>query len=154
MTYEFLKALHLLGVLFLVGNVTVTSVWKVFADRTHNAVIVAFAQRMVTLTDLSFTLAGIVFTIVGGYGMVVAAELDPFGTGWLVWGQLLFVVSGILWAAVLVPIQVRQARAARSFVAGAPVPDAYRRDARGWIFWGIIATVPLVAAAWVMVVKP
>ena len=27
-------------------------------------------------------------------------------------------------------------------------------DARRWITWGIIATIPLVAAVWVMIAKP
>ena len=53
--YPVLKFLHVLGVILLVGNVTVTAVWKVFADRTHNAVVVAFGQRLVTITDWFLT---------------------------------------------------------------------------------------------------
>jgi hypothetical protein len=34
------------------------------------------------------------------------------------------------------------------------LPAHYRRDRRSWLIWGIIATVPLVAAIYVMVAKP
>lgn len=154
MTYEFFKSVHLLGVIILLGNVTVTAVWKVFADRTGDAVVVAFAQRLVTLTDFSLTMSGITLVIGGGYGMALVAGINPFAPGWLVWGQLLFVLSGLIWLGILVPLQIRQARAARAFVPEAPVPEPYRRDARRWIVWGIIATLPLFAAVWVMTAKP
>jgi uncharacterized membrane protein len=51
-------------------------------------------------------------------------------------------------------LQIRQARAAKGFAAGGDVPDSYRADSRRWLFWGLIATVPLVAATWLMVAKP
>jgi uncharacterized membrane protein len=152
--YPILKFLHILGVILLVGNVTVTAVWKVFADRTHNPVVIAFGQRLVTITDWFLTGVGIAFVVIGGYGMVYVADLDPFGAFWLVWGQVLFVLSGLIWALLLIPAQIRQAREARGFAEGGEIPPSYRRDAVRWIFWGVVATVPLVAAVWLMVVKP
>jgi uncharacterized membrane protein len=152
--YPVLKFLHVLGVILLVGNVTVTAVWKVFADRTHNPVVVAFGQRLVTITDWFLTGFGIAFLLLGGYGMVWVGQLNPFGAFWLVWGQALFVASGLIWAMILIPAQIRQAREAREFADGGEIPATYRKDAGRWIFWGVVATVPLVAAVWLMVVKP
>jgi len=154
MLYDVFKMLHVLGVVVLVGNVTVTAFWKVFADRTGNPRLIAHAQHMVTVTDWVFTLGGIVLIYGGGFGAALVAGLDPFEPGWLLWGQLLFAVSGVIWLGVLVPAQVRQARQARAFAAGGAIPEAYRRDGRRWLVWGIVATVPLVAAIWVMVAKP
>ena len=154
MSYLLFKWLHLMGVVLLVGNVSVTAVWKVFADRTGDARVVAFGQRLVTITDLSFTLAGIALILIGGFGAAAAGHIHPFGQRWLIWGELLFSLSGLIWVTILVPAQFRQARAARDFASGGDIPDAYRRDARRWIMWGVVATVPLVAAIWVMVVKP
>ena len=154
MLYDVFKMLHVLGVVVLVGNVTVTAFWKVFADRTGDPRLIAHAQHMVTVTDWVFTLGGIVLIYGGGFGAALVAGLDPFEPGWLLWGQLLFAVSGVIWLGVLVPAQVRQARQARAFAAGGAIPEAYRRDGRRWLVWGIVATVPLVAAIWVMVAKP
>ena len=154
MAYEIFKFLHITGVVMLMGNITVTAFWKVFADRTGDARIVAFAQKLVTYTDWSLTVWGIVLTMVGGYGAAWVAGIDLIATGWLFWSQLLFVAAGLIWLLILVPIQMRQGRQAKIFAAGGAIPDAYKRDSRTWIVWGLISTVPLVAALWVMIAKP
>jgi uncharacterized membrane protein len=154
MLYDTLKLLHLLGVIILIGNVTVTSFWKVFADRSGDARLIAHAQYLVTVTDYFFTLSGIVLIVGGGFGAAYVAGIPWFAAGWLRTSELLFLVSGCIWLGVLVPIQVRQARQVRGFVEGAAVPEPYRRDSRLWLIWGIVATVPLVAAMYVMVAKP
>ncbi len=111
----------------LVGNVTVTSIWKLYAGGTRDPVVIAFAQRMVTITDWFFTVRGILLLVVGGYGV-----------GWLF---------------VLVPIQVRQARDVRGFAAGNAIPKESWRLGRRWIASGLVATAPLVAATWIMLRK-
>ena len=152
--YAILKTLHIIGVVVLLGNVTITAYWKVLADRTSDARLVAHAQQGVTVADWIFTLAGIVLILVGGYGAAANAGFSLTGPLWLVIGQLLFAVSGLVWLCVLVPIQIRQARVARSLAREAILPSQYRRDSRRWLVWGIVATVPLVAAIYVMVAKP
>ena len=154
MLYQTFKFVHLLGVVVLVGNVTVTAVWKVFADRSSDPRVIAFGQQLVTLTDWSLTLGGILLIAIGGFGSALVAGINPFGSSWLIWGQLLFVLSGLIWLFILIPAQVRQARQAREFADGGEVPESYKRDARLWIIWGIIATLPLLGAIWVMVLKP
>jgi uncharacterized membrane protein len=153
-SYTVFKWLHVVGVIMIVGNVTVTAVWKVFADRTGDARIIAFGQRLVTITDWSMTLGGIVLLLVGGFGATVVAGVHPFGQRWLIWGEALFGLSGAMWLGILVPTQIRQARMARDFASDGEVPQAYKRDARRWIIWGIIATIPLLVAVWVMTAKP
>lgn len=148
------KFVHLAGVVLLVGNVTITAIWKVFADRTGEPKTIAFAQRMVNGTDWVCTGGGILLIVAGGYGMAASAGLNIVTTRWLLWGQILFVLSGILWLCVLVPLQIRQARLAAVFAQGGPIPDAYRNLSARWLVWGIAATVPLVAALFVMIAKP
>ncbi len=154
MLYTTFKFLHVLGAIILVGNVTVTAVWKVFADLTHDGRVVAFGQRLVTITDWFLTGSGILLIVIGGYGASYVSNMNPFGARWLIWGQVLFAVSGLIWAGILIPLQIRQARAAKLFAHGGEIPAAYRQDSKRWLVWGIVATVPLVAAVWVMVFKP
>jgi len=148
------KFAHILGIILLLGNITVTAVWKVFADRTRNASIVSFGQRMVTGTDFGLTVPGIVLTIVGGYGAMYEARYDFPGPAWLLWSQLSFIAAGIIWLGLLIPIQVKQARMAHAFAGAAEVPEEYRRLARLWLIWGLIATVPLISALYFMIEKP
>jgi len=57
-SYLWLKSLHLLGVILFLGNIIIAGWWKAMADRTKNPVIIAFAQRQVSLTDWFFTFGG------------------------------------------------------------------------------------------------
>lgn len=152
--YEALKALHLLGVILLVGNVTVSAVWKVFADRTGNGKLARFAQQMITLTDWTITLAGILLITGAGYGMAHIRQMPLFDPNWLLLGQILFAISGSIWLVILIPAQIRLARQAKSLGDNEDLPSAFRRDSRLWLFWGVLATVPLIAAIYVMIAKP
>jgi uncharacterized membrane protein len=137
----------------LMGNITVTAIWKFFADRDGRPQVLGFAQKLVTYTDWSMTVWGVVLTMVGGYGMALAGDHD-LTSGWLLWSQILFVIAGLIWLLIIVPIQWRQARLARGFAAGAAVPTAYVALSRRWLAWGLVSTVPLLAALWLMIAKP
>jgi len=150
--YDIAKFLHVTGVVMLMGNITVTAIWKFYADRDGRPAVLAFAQKLVTYTDWSMTVWGVILIMGGGYFMVWTSG-QPLTEGWLLWSQVFFVLAGLIWLFLIVPIQVRQARLARAFGAD-DVGDAYRTLSRRWIFWGLISTVPLVAATWLMVAKP
>lgn len=154
MLYAFFKSLHILGFVLMAGNVTVTALWKVFADRTSKTQIMAFAQWLVTVTDFSFTLLGGFLMVIGGYGAAFVGHWSLFSTPWLVLGQLMLAVAGGVWLGILVPIQIRQARAAQDFAVIGEVPAAYRKDSRTWLVWGLLSTVPLLAGLFWMVAKP
>tara|TARA_B100000212_G_C27292855_1_gene498062 strand:+ start:276 stop:749 length:474 start_codon:yes stop_codon:yes gene_type:complete len=151
-SYEIAKFIHLTGVVMLMGNITVTAIWKYFADRTNSPVVLAFAQKLVTYTDWSMTFWGVLLLMGGGYLMVFFASW-PLTQHWLLWSQLLFVIAGLIWLLVLVPIQVRQARLTTTF-SDHDVGDQYRNLSRRWLIWGLISTVPLLAATWLMIAKP
>lgn len=121
-------------------------------ESTRDPAIVAFAQKLVTYTDWSLTLGGVLLVAVGEYGMVFVADLNPWA-GWLLWGQGLFVASGLVWLVRLVPLQVAQARSVVRFGVEKEVDQEYWSLCRRWIAWGAVATVPLVLAAYLMVLK-
>jgi uncharacterized membrane protein len=154
MTYDAFKVVHLFGVVVFLGNIIVTAVWKVMADRTGDPRVIAYAQRLVTLTDWIFTAGGVVLLLVGAYGMAAVAGLNLRGPTWLIWGQALFVVSGLIWICVLIPTQIAQAREARAFAEGAPIPESYWRHNRRWVVWGVIATLVPLVNLYFMVFKP
>ena len=152
MLYEIAKFLHVTGVVMLMGNITVTAIWKFFADRDGRPAVLAFAQKLVTYTDWSMTVWGVVLLMGGGYYMVFAAGY-PLDQPWMLWSQIFFVIAGLIWLFLIVPIQIKQARLAKAF-AGDDVGDEYRSLSNRWLTWGLISTVPLVAATWLMVAKP
>jgi len=148
------KLLHYLGFILLVGNITVTAVWKVFADRNGDWRIVQFGQNLVTGTDFGLTIPGIILTMVGGYGTLWALGYSLFEPAWLLWSQIMFATAGVIWLFILVPIQIRQARLAKTWTRQDDVTDEYRELSRRWITWGLISTLPLCVVLWLMVAKP
>ncbi|MEY2882883.1 MAG: hypothetical protein RL490_607 [Pseudomonadota bacterium] len=152
-SYDILKFLHITGVVMLMGNITVTAIWKFFADRDGRAPVLAFAQKLITYTDWSMTVWGVVLTMAGGYGMAIAGQFE-LGSGWLLWAQIGFVAAGLIWLLAIVPIQIKAARLARQFDANGAVPPAYHALSRRWLGWGLLSTLPLLASLWLMVAKP
>jgi uncharacterized membrane protein len=154
MSHEAWLALHLLGVVLFLGNIIVTAVWKVLADRTQSPPVVAYAQRLVTVTDVVFTATGVVLIIVSG--QVMAGDYGGVfsGPAWLTWGWSLFIASGVIWVAFLIPIEVMQARLARGFRDAATIPERYWRLSRMWAGFGAIATLLPLANLYLMTFKP
>ncbi|HXU93240.1 MAG TPA: DUF2269 family protein [Gallionella sp.] len=154
--YLLFKAIHLLGVVLFLGNIIVTGWWKLMADRHGDPLVVAFAQRQVTLTDYVFTAGGVMLVIIGAMGnaMTSSSDLSFLHTYWMAWGLWLFVASGAIWAAILIPVQVIQARMARTFTRDTAIPASYWRLSRIWIFWGTVATLLPLANLYWMVFKP
>ena len=154
MSREAWLMLHVLGVVLFLGNIVVTAVWKVLADRTKSPPVVAYAQRLVTRTDIAFTATGVVLILVSGH--VLAEGLGGVfgGPTWLTIGWSLFVASGVIWVAALIPIQVAQARLARRFATEAAIPERYWRLSTLWSVFGAVATILPLANLYFMVVKP
>lgn len=153
-SYIWLKMLHVFGVILFLGNIIVTGWWKFMADRTRNPVIIAFAQRQVTLTDWVFTLGGVLLVLAGGLGNVWLHGIDYLQIRWLVWGMWLFAASGVIWVVVLLPVQRAQARMATAFADGGEIPQRYWRLGMVWSVFGTLATLlPLMNLYW-MVFKP
>ena len=124
------------------------------ADRTGDWRVTAFAQRQVTLTDYVFTLGGVLLILATGIGNAVLHDMDYTSITWLVWGNGLFIVSGVVWAIVLIPVQIKQAKMAKEFEVTQSIPDEYWKLGRHWIIYGAIATLlPLLNLYW-MVFKP
>ena len=80
--------------------------------------------------------------------------MDILSTKWLSWGFWLFIISGIIWVTVLIPVQIKQAKLARQFANGGDIPERYWRLGRFWIVYGTLATVIPLANLYWMVFKP
>jgi len=60
----------------------------------------------------------------------------------------------LIWLGILVPIQIRQARMAPTMTGPDALTPEYRTLSRRWLIWGLIATVPVMAALYLMIAKP
>jgi uncharacterized membrane protein len=153
MTYLTLKFLHILGACLFVGNNLVTPVWRALAERTRQPAVVAYSQRLITLTDIIFTGGGIALLLGAGHAMA-AQQPALWQQRWFLWAYALFAVSGVVWLAVLLPIQVAQTRLARGFAGGGPIPERYWQLSVRWSVAGIIASLLPLGSLGLMIMKP
>ena len=150
--YLGLKTVHILGVILFIGNIIVTGWWKVMADRTGDPRIIAFAQHQVALTDWAFTFGGVVLVVLGGVGNLLRLGMPPTAP-WIMWGSALFAGSGVIWVAVLIPLQTKLGRMAAAFAETGDIPQRYWRLEGWWLAFGALATLLPLAAVPVMVFK-
>ena len=152
--YTTLKFLHILGVVLFVGNIITAALWKTRADRSGDLATVAYAQRTVALADWVFTLPGVLLVIIGGYGMAITRPWPLHGVRWLELGQVLFWISALIWAVVLIPTQRQLVAVSGEARKARALPPEFERLSGRWAMWGGIATLLPLIALFLMVTKP
>jgi uncharacterized membrane protein len=143
------KIVHVLSACLFLGNVVVSGTWAALAERTRNYEVIAFSNRLVLVTDLLFTLTGAILVVVTG-SMMAHRYGGASSQGWIAWSYALFTLSGLIWAVVLVPIQLRQRTLLRRDRA---ITAEYLRLSRIWQFSGAIATVVPLPILYLMITK-
>ncbi len=146
------RFMHLLGAVMFLGNILVTAVWASVARKNRHPEAVRVLVRGILLTDAIFTLPGVLLLFING-GML-GAEWFKAGARWIMISMVLFILTGVVWGAVLVPVQKRLARIVDAMPPGGPVPPEYDAALAKWFRWGGIATLlPLIVFA-LMVFRP
>jgi uncharacterized membrane protein len=144
-----LKIIHLLCACLFLGNVIVSGVWAAMAERTGRHDIIKFSNRMVLITDCLFTATGAIGVVVTGHLMAQRFGGDT-AHGWLTWSYMLFGFSGLIWALVLVPIQLKQRALLNRFDH---ITADYLRLSKVWQISGAVATVVPLPIVYLMVTK-
>lgn len=146
--------LHLLGVVILVGNILTAAFWKIRADVKGDAALMHSAAKNVMLADFLFTIPGSVLIIVTGNLMAVKAGYSLSGFSWISLSQGLFILTGIIWAALLLPLQRSMIRHSAEALKTGFIPQAYRKASLNWATFGTTATLLPVVILYLMIAKP
>jgi uncharacterized membrane protein len=146
--YLILKLVHVAGVVLFLGNITVGIFWKRFSDRSRNAVVMAFTIDAIIAADRVFTIPGIVILLVGGLGAAYVGGIPILGTGWLLWGLIAFILSGLAFGPL------SRTQRLLSVAAHAGNLEEYERLSKSWDVWGFIALALPVVAFVLMILKP
>jgi len=154
MHYLVLKALHVLSVVLFLGNIITGVFWKMHADRSGDLRDRALALQGVIRSDRWFTLPGVVAIIATGVGMATLQHMPVIGTKWILWGLILFGISGVAFQAAVAPLQKKLLANVRAGIGGNWNEAEYRRLSSAWQLWGLVATLSPVGALFLMVLKP
>ncbi len=149
MITSYLKTIHIFCACLFIGNVVVSGMWAALAERTRKHEIIKFSNRLVLITDCLFTGPGAVGVFVTGH-MMASQYGGSASAGWLAWSYALFGLSGLIWAVVLLPIQLKQRSLLRQY--DHITPD-YLRLSKVWQLSGAIATLFPLPILYLMVSK-
>ena len=152
--YVAFKALHVVGVIVFLGNITSGLFWKALADSTKDRKVIAHTLQVIIRLDRLLTIPGVVAVIVGGVGAATVAHLAILGTGWILWSIILFIISGIAFGPVSRSQRQMLAVAQAAQTSGVMNWEDYNRFARTWNIAGTIALVAPLIAVLFMVTKP
>lgn len=152
-TYLFLKYLHILSSVVLVGTGFGSAYYLFFANRTQSVEVKAEVSRLCVRADWWFTTPTVIVQPLTGFAMVYLAGF-PLTSPWIVLSLALYVFAGLCWLPV-VWLQIQMAKIAQSAQAHqTPLPDTYRHYQRWWESLGYPAFVSMVGVFYLMVNKP
>ncbi len=144
-----IKTIHVLSACLFLGNVIVSGTWAALAERTRNHEIIRFSNKLVLITDMLFTLSGALGVIITGH-LMAERYGGSASHSWISWSYMLFGMSGLIWALVLLPIQLRQRQLLRKFDH---ITSEYLRLSKVWQICGAVATALPLPILYLMITK-
>lgn len=153
MLYLVLKTIHVLAVVLFLGNITVGAFWKAFADKTGKPPVMAHTIDGIIRADRIFTIPAVIVLVLAGFAAAGMGHYSILGTGWILWGLGLFVISGVAFGPIA-RVQRALLAVAQTGLQTAEQQAAYEALSRQWNVYGTIATVAPFAALVIMVLKP
>ena len=154
MLFNILLVIHILSAVVFVGNIITAAFWKVRADRSGNLDTIASTSRSLLQADYIFTVPGIAGLLITGVALVGLTGWARFQEPWLSASFLLLILTAIIWAAVLLPLQLRMVRLAEQGAASGTADPGYVSASKRWAMFGGIATLLPLVILFLMVLKP
>lgn len=152
-SYLFVKWLHILSSVLMVGTGFGSAFYLFFAHRSRNLAAIATVSRLVVRADAWFTAPAVIFQPLSGLWLAAQAGWG-MDTPWIALSLLLYGVAGSCWLPV-VYLQIRMARmAAEAGMRAGELPADYWRYARYWESLGYPAFLAMLAVYFLMVAKP
>ena len=152
-TYLFVRALHIMSSVLMVGTGFGTAYYLFFTNRIGRVSSIADVARLVVRADWWFTTPTVIFQPLSGIWLAYIAGW-PLTSPWLLWSIVLFVLTGACWLPV-VWLQLRLAKIAREAdEQNEALPETYWRYARYWEWLGYPAFVAMLGVYFLMVMKP
>lgn len=152
MTYDYLKWIHILSAILLLGTGLGSAFYAARANRTGNLHAIRFVMRNVILADWLFTVPPIILLPVTGVWLM-RINGYAFSALWLWLSLVLFGIAGLCW----IPAAVLQYRM-KALAGQAPdkerLPAVYWKYERIWSMFGVAAFPAVIAIFTLMIFKP
>jgi uncharacterized membrane protein len=154
MSYLIWKLLHIASVVIFLGNIATGVFWATHANKSGDLKQIATTFDGIIRSDRWFTIPGVIGIIISGTCAAITANLPIFGTGWILWPIILFLISGIVFGLRVGPLQREILVLTRSANNSDQIWADYRKLYASWKLWGSLALLAPIAAMTIMVLKP
>ncbi|WP_445491913.1 DUF2269 family protein [Niallia sp. 03133] len=124
------------------------------ADLKGDLAVIHSSAKNIMLADCIFTIPGLVLIIVTGNLMAVKAGFPMSGFNWITVSQTLFILCGLIWGAILVPLQHSMIRHSAKAIETGVLSKSYKKVSLYWMIFGIAATILPVVVLYMMIYKP
>ncbi len=151
--YFFVKYLHVLGAIVILGTGTGIAFFMLMAHRTSDAAFIARTATTVVIADMLFTLTAVLLQPVSG-GVLMMLSSTAFSERWLMTSLGLYAIAGLFWVPVIfMQIEMRDL-VCDAAAQGEPLPPRYFALFRRWFLFGILGFGSVMAILWLMITKP
>lgn len=151
--YFFVKYLHVLGAIVILGTGTGIAFFMLMAHRSGEASFIARTASIVVIADMLFTLTAVLLQPVTG-GLLMMLSSTGFNELWISTSLWLYAAAGLFWIPVIF-MQIEMRDLARVAAAeNAALPPRYFALFRRWFLFGIPGFGSVMAILWLMIAKP
>lgn len=151
--YFFVKYLHVLGAIVILGTGTGIAFFMLMAHRSGEASFIARTASIVVIADMLFTLTAVLLQPVTG-GLLMMLSSTGFNELWISTSLGLYAAAGLFWIPVIF-MQIEMRDLARVAAAeNAALPPRYFVLFRRWFLFAIPGFGSVMAILWLMIAKP
>lgn len=152
--YLWVKALHVLSSVVMVGTGFGTAFYLFWANRSGSIAAQAVVSHWVAKADWWFTTPAVIFQPLSGLWLMHAAGW-PYDAKWLMWTFGLYALAGVCWLPVVwLQLQMRDMAKQAHAEQQESLPNRYWRYARYWEWLGYPAFIAMMVVYFLMVLKP
>jgi len=151
--YFFVKYLHVLGAIVILGTGTGIEFFMLMAHRSGEVAFIARTAATVVIADMVFTLSAVLLQPVTG-GLLMMLSSTSLSERWLLASLALYAIAGLFWVPVIfMQIEMRDlARLAAE--RHQPLPPRYFALFRRWFLFGIPGFGSVMIILWLMIAMP
>ncbi|GAB4074900.1 DUF2269 domain-containing protein [Barrientosiimonas marina] len=147
---SFLVFIHITAAIIFVGNIITAAFWKVKAAFSKDETHIHLTAKNIMTADHVFTLPGIIVLLISGFILAADSSYTLHAINWLSVSLALFALTGVIWAAILLPLQRKMIH-----YSGEPFNQAsYQKASRIWDVVGSLSTIIPLIILYLMIAKP
>jgi uncharacterized membrane protein len=151
--YFFVKYLHVLGAIVVLGTGSGIAFFMLMAHRSGDAAFIARTASTVVFADMLFTLTAVLLQPLSG-GLLMMLSSTGFAELWISASLGLYAVAGLFWVPVIfMQIEMRDL-AAKAAEHNQELPPRYYALFHRWFLFGIPGFGSVMAILWLMIAKP